>query len=61
MLNGWIEGKTYQDEGYSGDNFQRSGFLKMLEDARHGLMNLILVKGLSRLGRVFGEVGRYTD
>ena len=44
MLNGWIEVKTYQDDGYSGGNFQRPGFLEMLEDARHGLINLILVK-----------------
>lgn len=61
MLNGWIEVKTYQDDGYSGGNFQRPGFLEMLEDARHGLINLILVKDLSRLGRDFVEVGRYTD
>ena len=61
MLNGWIEVKTYRDDGYSGGNFQRPGFLEMLEDARHGLINLILVKDLSRLGRDFVEVGRYTD
>lgn len=60
MLNGWIEVKTYRDDGYSGGNFQRPGFLEMLEDARHGLINLILVKDLSRLGRDFVEVGRYT-
>lgn len=61
MLNGWIEVKTYRDDGYSGGNFQRPGFWEMLEDARHGLINLILVKDLSRLGRDFVEVGRYTD
>ena len=61
MLNGWIEVKTYRDDGYSGGNFQRPGFLEMLEDARHGLINLILVKDLSRLGRDFVEVGRYTE
>ena len=61
MLNGWAEVKTYRDDGYSGGNFQRPGFLEMLEDARHGLINLILVKDLSRLGRDFVEVGRYTD
>ena len=33
-----IEVKTYQDDGYSGGNFQRPGFLEMLEDARHGLI-----------------------
>lgn len=61
MLNGWVEVKTYRDDGYSGGNFQRPGFQEMLEDARNGLINLILVKDLSRLGRDFVEVGRYTD
>ena len=61
MLNGWTEVKTYRDDGYSGGNFQRPGFLEMLEDAKNGLINLILVKDLSRLGRDFVEVGRYTD
>jgi len=61
MLNGWVETKIYIDDGYSGGNFQRPGFLEMLEDARKGIINLILVKDLSRLGRDFVEVGRYTD
>ena len=61
MLNGWVETKTYIDDGYSGGNFQRPGFLEMMEDARKGVINLILVKDLSRLGRDFVEVGRYTD
>ena len=61
MLNGWIETKTYVDDGWSGGNFQRPGFLEMLEDARKGVINLILVKDSSRLGRDFVEVGRYTD
>lgn len=61
MLNGWREINTYCDDGYSGGNFQRPGFQKMLEDAKKGIINLILVKDLSRLGRDFVEVGRYTD
>ena len=61
MLNGWVETKTYCDDGYSGGNFQRPGFLEMLEDARNGVINLILVKDLSRLRRDFVEVGRYTE
>ena len=61
MLNGWIETRTYVDDGWSGGNFQRPGFLEMLEDARKGVINLILVKDLSRLGRDYVEVGRYTD
>ena len=42
MLIGWVETKTYVDDGYSGGNFQRPGFLAMLEDARKGVINLIL-------------------
>ena len=61
MLRGWIEVRTYKDDGYSGGNFQRPGFLEMLEDARAGVINLILVKDLSRLGRDYEEVGRYAD
>ncbi len=61
MINGWSEIKAYKDDGFSGGNFNRPAFLEMIEDARHGLINLILVKDLSRLGRDFVEVGRYTD
>lgn len=61
MLNGWVETRIYVDDGYSGGNFQRPGFLEMLEDARNSVINLILVKDLSRLGRDYVEVGRYTE
>jgi len=61
MLNGWIETKVYADDGFSGGNFQRPGFRQMLSDAKAGIINLILVKDLSRLGRDYVEVGRYTD
>ena len=44
MLNGWVEVKTYIDDGFSGGNFQRPGFQEMLEDAKNGIINLILVK-----------------
>jgi len=52
---------TSADDGFPGGNFQRPGFLEMLEDAKNGVINLILVKDLSRLGRDYVEVGRYTD
>lgn len=61
MLNGWIEIKTYSDDGYSGGNFNRPAFKAMMEDVKNGLINLVLVKDLSRLGRDYIEVGRYTD
>lgn len=60
MLNGWVEVKSYRDDGYVGSNFNRPGFMEMLEDARKGTINLILAKDLSRLGRDYIEVERYT-
>jgi len=61
MISGWIETKVYVDDGYSGGNFNRPGFKQMVEDAKNGVINLILVKDLSRLGRDYIEVGRYTN
>ena len=43
--------KTYVDDGYSGLNFNRPGFQEMLEDIRLGLINMVITKDLSRLGR----------
>ena len=43
--------KEYIDDGYSGANFERPGFQKMLEDAKEHKINCIIVKDLSRLGR----------
>lgn len=61
MLRGWNLVREYSDDGYSGGNFQRPGFLQMVEDARAGLIDMVLVKDLSRLGRDYIEVGRYTE
>jgi DNA invertase Pin-like site-specific DNA recombinase len=61
MLNGWLVTKIYVDDGYGGGNFQRPGFQEMLADAKKGVIDLILVKDLSRLGRDYIEVGRYTN
>ena len=61
MISGWIETKVYCDDGYSGGNFNRPAFKHMIEDIQNGVINLVLVKDLSRLGRDYIEVGRYTD
>ena len=58
---GWNEIAVYCDDGYSGTNFDRPGVKRLIEDAKTKKINLILVKDLSRLGRDFVEVGRYTD
>ena len=49
---GWELTKIYQDEGITGLNTKkRAGFKKMIEDAKHGAFDLVLVKSISRWGR----------
>lgn len=58
---GWNIVEIYVDDGYSGTNFDRPGVTRLLEDAKMGKINLILVKDLSRFGRNYIQVGQYTD
>lgn len=51
----------YVDDGWSGTNFDRPAFKRMLEDIEAGRVNLVLTKDLSRLGRDYIETGRYTE
>ena len=53
--------KHYSDDGYTGVNFNRSGFQKMLDGIKDGQINCIIVKDLSRFGRNYIEVGRYIE
>ena len=52
---------TYVDDGYTGTDFDRPGFQKLLEDMRSGNINCVIVKDLSRLGRNYIEVGNYIE
>lgn len=52
---------TYMDNGYTGTDFARPEFNRMLEDARKGKINCIVVKDLSRLGRNYVEAGDYLE
>lgn len=47
------------DDGWSGKNFERPAVREMLEQARNGGIQCILVKDLSRFGRDYLEVGNY--
>jgi DNA invertase Pin-like site-specific DNA recombinase/chaperonin cofactor prefoldin len=57
----WNLVDIYADDGYSGGNFERPGFQRLMEDVRRGTVNLILVKDMSRFGRDYIEVGRYIE
>jgi DNA invertase Pin-like site-specific DNA recombinase len=58
---GWNLIDVYVDDGYTGGNFKRPALEQMIEDAKTGRINLILVKDLSRFGRNYIEFGQYTD
>ena len=53
--------RFYVDDGYTGTNFNRPGFQAMLNDIDMGFVTTVMVKDLSRLGRVYVSVGNYTD
>ena len=43
--------KNYVDDGYSGMHFNRPAFQSMLEDLKCGIINCVIVKDVSRIGR----------
>lgn len=59
--NGFANTRFYIDDGYTGTNFNRPGFQKMMEDVELGYIGTIIVKDMSRLGRDYLTVGYYTD
>lgn len=58
---GWNLIDTYVDDGYSGTDFNRPAVTRLLDDAKMGKINLIIVKDLSRFGRNYIQVGQYID
>lgn len=49
----------YIDDGYSGTNFNRPEFQRMLEDIKNKKIDVIVIKDLSRLGRNYIETGNF--
>lgn len=59
--NGFNIIDIYSDDGWSGTNFDRPGFLRMLSDIESGRINCIITKDLSRLGRDYIMTGHYLE
>ena len=51
----------YVDDGYSGTNFDRPEFQRMLEDIKNKKIDVIIIKDLSRLGRNYIETGNFVE
>ena len=59
--NGFSIRSVYVDDGYSGLNFDRPDFQRMIGDIENGKVNLVIKKDLSRFGRDYIQTGYYTE
>lgn len=61
LEHGFSVVEVYVDDGYSGLNFDRPGFQRLLEDVITQKINMVITKDLSRLGRDYIMTGYYSE
>lgn len=59
--HGFSNFRFYVDDGVSGTTFNRPDFIRMIDDVESGLIDTVIVKDLSRVGRDYLRVGYYTE
>ena len=59
--NGMVQYEYYVDDGYTGRNFNRPSFQRMIADIEAGKIGCVITKDLSRLGRNYIEAGSYIE
>ena len=58
---GFTNLRHYTDDGWSGTNFDRPDWKRMLADIEEGIVGCVIVKDMSRIGRNYLKVGFYTE
>ena len=59
--NGFANTEFFVDDGYSGTNFDRPDWQRLLSQVEEGNISTVIVKDMSRLGRDYLKVGYYTE
>lgn len=59
--HGFTNCAHFTDDGWSGANFDRPNWKRMIESIESGEVSHVLVKDLSRVGRDYLQVGFYTE
>ena len=58
---GYTNCRHYTDDGWSGGNFQRPDWQRMMALVEEGKIGTVITKDMSRIGRNYLEVGMYTE
>ena len=67
LLNQYIKENNYNlideyvDDGFTGTNFERPSFKRMIKDIESGKINMIITKDMSRLGRDYIGTGELIE
>ena len=59
--NGFLNCRFFVDDGWSGANFQRPGFMEMMDCVESGEVKCVITKDLSRMGRNYLQIGMFTE
>ena len=59
--HGFSNCRHYTDDGYSGSNFDRPGWKRLMSDVEAGKVRTVIAKDMSRIGRNYLETGYYTE